>query len=58
MSTPTKIKPTKKQQSTVDFLLEIAEIIEKEAPLADLEKLPRDGGENLEHYLYGAPKRK
>lgn len=57
MTTPAKTKPIKKQKSTVDLLLEIAEQAEREAPRADLEKMPRDGGKNLEHYLYGAPKR-
>lgn len=46
------------KKSTIDLLLELAEQAEKEAPRADLEKLPRDGGKNLKHYLYGAPKRK
>jgi hypothetical protein len=29
----------------------------KEVPAAELEKLPKDGGENLDHYLYKAPKK-
>jgi hypothetical protein len=41
----------------VDFLLATADRIAKEAPKAELEKLPKDGGKNLDHYLYGAPKR-
>ena len=55
MTVPTK--NSSKKQSTVDFLLEMAERIAKQAPTAELEKLPIDGGENLDHYLYGAPKK-
>ncbi len=54
--TPTTPKTQENQQSTVDFLLEMADRIAKEAPVAELEQLPKDGGENLDHYLYGAPK--
>ncbi len=53
---PTSPKTQENQQSTVDFLLEMADRIAREAPAAELEKLPQDGGENLDHYLYGAPK--
>jgi hypothetical protein len=53
---PTVPKIREKKQSTVDFLLEMADRIAKEAPEAELEKLPTDGGKNLDHYLYGAPK--
>jgi hypothetical protein len=56
MSAPTENKPQRKQ-SVVAFLLASAERIAKEAPAADLEKLPEDGAKNLDHYLYGAPKR-
>ena len=45
------------KQSVVDFLLESADRIAAEVPASELEKLPRDGGQNLDHYLYGAPKR-
>ena len=55
MTVPTK--NSSKKQSTVDFLLEMAERIAKQAPTAELEKLPIDGGENLDHNLYGAPKK-
>ena len=51
-----KGKPGKKQ-STVAYLLATAERIAKEAPESELEKLPKDGAANLDHYLYGAPKR-
>jgi hypothetical protein len=53
---PTTPKTQENQQSTVDFLLEMADRIAKEAPAAELEKLPSDGGKNLDHYLYRAPK--
>jgi hypothetical protein len=53
---PTQPKTQENQQSTVNFLLEMADRIAKEAPISELEKLPTDGGENLDHYLYGAPK--
>jgi hypothetical protein len=56
MSVPAKAK-TGKKQSTVAFLLATAKRIAKEAPEGELEKLPKDGAANLDHYLYGAPKR-
>jgi hypothetical protein len=56
MTVPAKGKPGKKQ-STVAYLLATAERIAKEAPESELEKLPKDGAANLDHYLYGAPKR-
>lgn len=57
MSAPAKNKTRAKKQSTVDFLLATADRIAKEAPASELDKLPKDGGKNLDHYLYGAPKR-
>jgi hypothetical protein len=57
MTTPAKNKTRAKKQSTVDFLLATADRIAKEAPASELDKLPKDGGKNLDHYLYGAPKR-
>jgi hypothetical protein len=56
MGVPAKAKPGKKQ-STVAFLLATAKRIAKEAPDTELEKLPKDGAANLDHYLYGTPKR-
>jgi hypothetical protein len=56
MTTPAKNKTRAKKQSTVDFLLATADRIAKEAPASELDKLPKDGGKNLDHYLYGAPK--
>ena len=46
-----------RKQNVVDFLLESADRIAAEVPASELEKLPRDGGQNLDHYLYGAPNR-
>jgi hypothetical protein len=57
MSAPAKNKTRAKKQSTVDFLLATADCIAKEAPASELDKLPKDGGKSLDHYLYGAPKR-
>jgi hypothetical protein len=56
MSLPTTPKLDLEPQSAVDFLLAAAKRIAKEVPESELEKLPSDGGENLDHYLYGAPK--
>jgi len=38
-------------------LLEEIREIYQDMPDAEWEKLPRDGSENLDHYLYGAPKK-
>ena len=38
-------------------LLEEIREIYQDIPDAESEKLPRDGSENLDHYLYGAPKK-
>ena len=38
-------------------LLEEIREIYQDIPDAEWEKLPRDGSENLDHYLYGAPKK-
>jgi hypothetical protein len=54
MSAPAKNKIRAKKQSTVDFLLATADRIAKQAPASELDKLPKDGGKNLDHYLYGA----
>jgi hypothetical protein len=56
MSLPTTPKLDLEPQSAVDFLLAAAKRIAVEAPESELEKLPTDDGENLDHYLYGAPK--
>jgi hypothetical protein len=56
MSLPTVPKLDLEPPSAVDFLLAAAKRIAQEAPTSELEHLPTDGGENLDHYLYGAPK--
>lgn len=38
-------------------LWEIAEEISAQVPLEEWEKLPTDGAEQHDHYLYGSPKR-
>ena len=38
-------------------LWEIAEEISSQVPLEEWEKLPADGAEQHDHYLYGSPKR-
>ena len=43
-----------KRQSLLDKL----EAISKRVPDEVWEKLPTDGAENTDHYLYGAPKKK
>lgn len=57
MTTPTKTKPAKKQ-SIAEFLREASERIAREIPKEELDKLPRDGAKNHDHYLYGAPKKR
>jgi hypothetical protein len=41
----------------VRSLWEIAEEISSRVPLEEWEKLPADGAEQHDHYLYGSPKR-
>jgi hypothetical protein len=36
---------------------EIVEEISSQVPLEEWEKLPSDGAEHHDHYLYGSPKR-
>jgi Arc/MetJ-type ribon-helix-helix transcriptional regulator len=36
---------------------EVAEEIRKRIPAEEWTKLPKDGAEQLDHYLYGSPKR-
>jgi Arc/MetJ-type ribon-helix-helix transcriptional regulator len=36
---------------------EVAEEIRKSVPAEEWEKLPRDGAEQHDHYIYGTPKR-
>ncbi len=64
--------PIEKQQKVLEFvesieeaeepkrqsLLDKLEAISKSVPDEVWEKLPTDGAENIDHYLYGAPKKK
>jgi hypothetical protein len=38
-------------------LLALAESFSKHVPIEELEKLPKDGADQHDHYLYGTPKR-
>jgi hypothetical protein len=63
--------PIEKQQKVLEFvesieeadepqkqsLLDKLEAISKRVPDEVWEKLPADGAENLDHYLYGAPRK-
>jgi uncharacterized protein YpbB len=59
--------PIEKQQKVLEFVEDLAEsrqtiwekIDERVSNLSaeTLEKLPTDGAENLDHYLYGVPKK-
>ncbi len=64
------VLPIEKQQKVLDFVESIEEkepqkkslfekIEERVSKLSEetLEKLPTDGAENLDHYLYGSPKK-
>ncbi len=64
--------PIEKQQKVLEFvesieateepkrqsLLDKLEVISKRVPDEVWEQLPTDGAENIDHYLYGAPKKK
>jgi len=53
------LKETNGEQVSVSArpIWEIAEEISSHIPLDEWEKLPRDGAEQHDHYLYGSPKR-
>ncbi len=67
-----QVLPLEKQQIVLEFvvsieetekpkkqsLLDKLEVISKRVPDEIWEKLPVDGAENIDHYLYGAPKKK
>lgn len=63
-----QVLPVEEQQKVVEFVDSLAKIKRKtlQEKIAErvgklsaetLEKLPADGAENLDHYLYGAPKK-
>lgn len=49
-------KEIKQEQVAVRPLWEIAEEISAQVPLEEWAKLPADGAEQHDHYLYGSPK--
>ena len=67
ISRTVKTLPREKQEEVLAFaeslaprpltLLEIVKEIEETIPDEVLAKLPVDGAENHDHYLYGAPKK-
>ncbi len=63
-----QVLPIEEQQKVVEFIDSLAKakrktllekIEERTSSLSDemLEKLPVDGADNLDHYLYGSPKK-
>jgi hypothetical protein len=50
-------KEVAQDRLSVRPLWEIAEEISAQVPLEEWEKLPTDGAEQHDHYLYGSPKR-
>lgn len=66
-----QVLPIEEQQKVLEFvesigksekprklsLLDKLEAISKRVPDEVWEKLPADGAENIDHYLYGAPKK-
>jgi hypothetical protein len=64
-----QVLPLEEQQKVVEFvdllsnpkkqtLLEKLAVISSRVPDEVWEKVPADGAENIDHYLYGLPKRK
>ncbi len=48
------------QQSTAEAhkpIWEVVEELRKNVPPEEFSRLPRDGAEQLDHYIYGSPKR-
>ncbi len=50
---PQRKRAPKRELSLSERIIAIG----KKIPLEELEKLPKDGAENLDHYIYGSPKR-
>lgn len=67
ISNRVKLLPVEKQEQVLEFVeslgpprrtfLDIVKEIEETIPDDVLAKLPIDGAENHDHYLYGAPKK-
>ena len=47
-----------KQASRAKSISTVFEELSNQVPLEEWSKLPSDGAENHDHYLYGAPKKK
>ncbi len=59
MATP-KAPPVRRHiplRRRVKPIWEVIDEIMADVPDEELEKLPKDGAKNLEHYLHGAPKK-
>jgi hypothetical protein len=59
MATP-KAPPLRRRvplRRTAKPIWELAAEIMADVPDEELDRLPRDGAKNLEHYLHGAPKK-
>src|SRR5207302_9128241 len=54
-ATPPAVRDTR-EPTTGDSILAMMEEIWAQVPAAEWDKLPPDLSENLDHYLYGAPK--
>ncbi len=50
-----EIKPSAPQEKSIFETM--LEGMERDIPAAEWEKLPVDGAQNHDHYLYGAPKK-
>ena len=67
ISRTVRLLPAEKQEEVWKFVeslvppnrsyLDIVKEIHENIPAEDLAKLPTDGAENHDHYLYGAPKK-
>lgn len=61
-----RLLPAEKQEEVLRFinelqprrsLLEMAQEAMKDVPQEEIEKIPTDASINLDHYLYGSPKK-
>jgi hypothetical protein len=56
MTLPTTKQPKKSSHAGLE-LLALADSFSAAIPTEELEKLPKDGAHQHDHYLYGTPKR-
>jgi erythromycin esterase-like protein len=54
---PEELAEQKKPASAPQSILEMVDELRKRVPPEEFAKLPRDGAKQLDHYLYGSPKR-